>query len=163
MKNFIIAFRGLRDGVHYFNWHVDTSFFENDDFDQLDFADVNISVVLRKKERIMEFDFNFEGSVTHVCDRCLLPVTLSISRKEHLIAQETYKKEISFDENLIYYNENENEIDFNFFIREIIFLSLPMKIVHPEGECDPEMEKIIQSLKVRDELPLFHQISKRNG
>lgn len=162
-KEYSIAFRGLKDGTYFFKWQIDTIFFENDDYDKLDFADVSVSVEMRKKERIMEFDFVFEGNVKHPCDRCLLPVNIAIFRKEHLIAKETNKKEVSLDENLFFYSETDYEIDFKFFIREIIFLSLPMKIVHPEGQCDPEMENIIQSLKPQDELPLLNQILKRNG
>lgn len=163
MDDYLIYFRGLSKGKHDFFWKVGTSFFENDEYDTLQDVDVMVTVEMLKKETSMEFTFSFLGKVFHPCDRCLQPVEIEIDRKELILAKEVDKIEFSNDENLIFYDKNTQFLDFYLFVREIIFLSLPMRIVHPEGQCDPEMEKILESLAPKGEQLLFNQIIRKNG
>ena len=48
----------------------------------------------------------------------------------------------------MYVQASEQELDMSQIIYDYVNLSLPIKKVHPEGECDPEMmEKLKDILK----------------
>ena len=51
-------------------------------------------------------------------------------------------------EDVIVVDRNQGELDISQLIYDYVYLHLPLKKVHPDGECDPEMmEKMKDILK----------------
>ena len=156
-SQYVIAYKGLKDGLHLFDFKVDDLFFESFEESEIEKGDVNIHVSLNKKPTILEFLFEIDGKVTVSCDRCLDPVELEIEYEAPLyvkFGEETHEE----TDELYVISEQETEIDLAQFIYEFVHLSLPYRRVHPDDEngnstCNKEMLKRLEELSVNEEKP----------
>lgn len=156
-SQYVIAYKGLKDGLHLFDFKVDDLFFESFEESEIEKGDVNIHVSLNKKPTILEFLFEIDGRVTVSCDRCLDPVELEIEYEAPLyvkFGEETHEE----TDELYVISEQETEIDLAQFIYEFVHLSLPYRRVHPDDEngnstCNKEMLKRLEELSVNEEKP----------
>ena len=143
MKDYIIPFKGLRLGEHEFDWDLDKKFFEeNENPDILD-CQLKVSLLLDKKERMMELNFCISGSLTVACDRCLGPLDLSVKLDENYYIKLGLERAEESEEVLII-PESEYQIDVSLLIFDYVSLSIPMKKVHKDDKhgnptCDMEM------------------------
>ncbi len=156
-SQYVIAYKGLKDGLHLFDFKVDDLFFESFEESEIEKGDVNIHVTLNKKPTILEFLFEIDGKVTVSCDRCLDPVELEIEYEAPLYVKFGDETHEETDE-LYVISEQETEIDLAQFIYEFIHLSLPYRRVHPDDKngnstCNKEMLKRLEELSVNEEKP----------
>ena len=137
LKEFVIPFLGLKDGIHDYAFDIDAAFFENFEYSEVKQGNVHVDVSLERQERMLIFNFILRGEVQLPCDRCLAPLSLPIEGSERLIVKFGQKWEEETEEILII-PETESRIDISSFIYEYIMLMLPYKRVHPEeeGMCD---------------------------
>ena len=77
-KAFRIPFKGLKPGIHKFDFEVSASFFQEIEGSEILDAEISAGVTLDKKSNFMELQFFLEGVATVVCDRCLDPVSLPV-------------------------------------------------------------------------------------
>ena len=84
-------------------------------------ADLDISVDIDNEEFEIVVKCEIEGSVTVICDRCLEDLVLPVST--------------SFEE--------DETLDLNQDIYDYVCISLPMRRVHPDGECNEETTKYL--------------------
>lgn len=156
-SQYVIAYKGLKDGLHLFDFKVDDLFFESFEESEIEKGAVNIHVSLNKKPTILEFLFEIDGKVTVSCDRCLDPVELEIEYEAPLyvkFGEETHEE----TDELYVISEQETEIYLAQFIYEFIHLSLPYRRVHPDDKngnstCNKEMLKRLEELSVNEEKP----------
>jgi uncharacterized protein len=157
IKDYGIAFKGLRDGEHVFKFKLDNSFFELFEAAQVEAGDLTATVRLSKSSRMLEFEFSISGVVETICDRCLSEVDTPIEFNGTLY--------VKFGE---FYDEPTEEIvilpheshTFNVaqFMYEFIVVSIPIRHVHPDNEngtpgCDINMLKRLDDYMV-DEAPV---------
>ena len=144
LNEYIIPFKGLKDGEHDFDYVLDKSFLKN--FDNSDVKDVNMSVAVKliKNNRLLEFIFHLKGNVVVECDRCLDDISLPINYKSTTIAKTENVEDIQEDD-IIYLSPTDSKIDISQIIYENIIFSIPLKRVHPvkngKSQCNPEMLK----------------------
>lgn len=93
---------------------------------------------------VFRFYFHSEGKVFAPCDRCLADVEVPIDTDDILSVK--LGAEYSDEGEIIVVPENEGVIDVSQFIYELIALSLPMKLVHEEGQCDAAMMATLEQL-----------------
>lgn len=133
MKDFVIPYKGLKDAVHTFETQIGNSFF--DEFKSEEIKGGNLSVLIRldKKEHLMVFDFEIEGNVNLMCDRCLdfFNQPTNFEGKFYVkFGEETMEE----TEELLILSNDEYEIDLSKFIYDSIILSLPITRIHPDDE-----------------------------
>jgi uncharacterized metal-binding protein YceD (DUF177 family) len=142
-NQYIIHFKGLKEGVHDFNFVIDKPFFEF--HEQLEVPDGHIEAIieLNRKTTFMELDIELTGEMQVQCDRCLGHFVLPVSYNGHLVVRfsETEKEP---DEEVIFIHPDEYELDLRHYLYECLSLSLPIRKVHPDlpnGDpgCDPDM------------------------
>lgn len=140
LKEFVIPFVGLKEGVHDYAFDVDIKFFESFDNSEIISADVHVDVSLERQERMLIFSFSTKGKLVLPCDRCLGELLLPVEGKDGLIVKFGQEWEEESDE-IIVIPEKESHIDISTYIYEFIMLKLPIQRVHPEGEglCDPQV------------------------
>jgi len=150
-NDYKINVRRLADGKQDIKYNLDGSFF--DAFENEDILGASLKVIIEvdKGSGWINLIIDIKGSVTALCDRCLANLTCPID-VHHPIRVEFSKYGEGTDngENLdvIVLGDNEGEIDLAQTIYDFVCLSLPIKKVHPEGECDPLMlEKMKNILK----------------
>ncbi|WP_018110090.1 YceD family protein [Bacteroides propionicifaciens] len=117
-------------------------------------GDVHVNILIdhySEDEFILSLDF--EGSITLPCDRCLGDLQEEVSAEDFLkirlsqdirIGDEIVNvsdEESDFDITL---EEGSTKLDLSWPMYELLVLSLPIQHIHPEGECNPEMEQLLQ-------------------
>jgi len=138
LSEFNIKFEGLKQGTHFFEFYVDNTFFE--EFDCSDYKDSAIAVGLEfvKQSTIMLLTFDFLGTITVPCDRCLDDVEVEISGEEKLIVK-FGNEEYDETEEILMLPIHEFELNVAKHIYEFLNVNMPLKRVHDEELCDQEL------------------------
>jgi uncharacterized metal-binding protein YceD (DUF177 family) len=151
-NQYIIHFKGLKEGVHSFLFTIDKPFF--DAFEQLEVPDghVEVQVELNRKASFLELTIGLKGDLQVLCDRCLGYFTFPVSYTGELVVRFSETRQESGDE-VIYLHPYEYQLDLKHYLYECISLSNPLRKVHPELQdgntgCDPEMLKRLNDMLV---------------
>ncbi len=139
--NFLIPLNGLAAGENQFSWHAGKEFFESFGNEEILGADLDLSVSAQKSGRSVEVDCGVEGSVTVSCDRCLADLELPVDLQIGLSVRHEAQQEAPEDEEreVIIISDSDARLDMAQIVYDYVCLSLPLRKVHPEGECDPEV------------------------
>ena len=146
-RDFVISFGSLGKGEYEFQFDVNDSFFQRFENSIIQKGQVDVLVVLEKKENLLLLDFTMEGTVTVQCDRCLEDLDLDIESFNELIVklgEETGEEA----EDVIVISTREHDLDVAQYIYEYISVLIPMRNVHEDEEgnpdCDPEVLKVLE-------------------
>lgn len=146
-RDFIISFGSLSSGEHEFEFEVNDAFFQRFEQSIIQKGNVDVLVVIERKDNMLLLDFTLEGTVSVSCDRCIENLELDIEGYNELIVKIGEVNE-ELSENVVMISSKEHEIDVSQFIYEFISLMIPMRNVHDENEsgvgCDPEILKEIE-------------------
>lgn len=136
-REYVIPFIGLKQGTHTFEYHIEDAFFEDLEYSIIHSGDVQVDLLFDKKDTMMVGNFSVQGKVKTACDRCTAPVNVPVRGSFQLIYK--FGTELSDDETLVMIHPDSYEVDVKNNIYELITISLPLRCIHEEGECDPEM------------------------
>lgn len=148
-EDYNIRFTSLKDGFHEFTYKVGNEFFEHIEYSEIKNADLEVNISLEKKTTMMILDFDIQGKVEVMCDRCTDNFYLDVKSNDELIYR--FGDEQMDDEKVIVVFSNETEIDISHPIYEFTILALPNRRLHNEGDCNKDMLKKMDSyLLVKD-------------
>lgn len=153
IDQFIIPFRGLGEGVHNFDFIVNSKFFEHFENSEIKQGELSVKVILHKSTAVFTWEFIINGYVEAICDRCLENVNLPIEYTGNLYVK-LGKEYLEESDNMIIISEASNDLNIAQYIYEFVNLSVPMKKVHPEDAkgksgCNKTMLKKIKELHTR--------------
>ena len=155
LKEYSIKFKGLKDGIHVFNYEVDDRFFEKFEKSEVEKADITIKLTLNKRPQYLELDFDLAGIVNVQCDRCLDYFNLPIEYQGRLYVKFVSEATEVHDEtsDMVVMSQGESELNIAQYIYEFIILSLPYQRVHPDDEngesmCNEEMLKRLEDYEI---------------
>jgi uncharacterized metal-binding protein YceD (DUF177 family) len=148
-KEYIIAFEGLKLGVHNFEYNITDEFFEIFEYAIVQKGNIRVDLALEKKETMLIGHYNISGNIEKECDRCNDPVTVEIDASYRLIYK--FDTVSSNDESLIVIYPDQHEIDVKENILELITVSLPARAIHDEDQCNDEMRSILDEYVLRSE------------
>ena len=142
---FIIPLNGLKQGRTRFSWKAGAEFFRNFDNKDIKDAEILVDVEVEKSGTYLGIDAVVSGNLTVACDRCgadvSLPVRSRISQSIKFGTEPVSGEEIVVSEEdereTFYLPEDGGELDMSQTVYDFACLALPMKKVHPDGECDP--------------------------
>lgn len=147
-REFDIAFVGLKAGEHEFTFEINDKFFSI--YGQQDFANVKAVVKLKldKKTGFMLLNFDIDGTVDVVCDRCgnMLPMQLWDEFKQvvKLVDNPDEMNQQEEDPDVFYIGRTESHLHVSDWIYEFINLSLPMtKMCSEEKMGGPHCNKVV--------------------
>jgi len=146
---YVIPFAGLKIGKHQFGFTLTETFFEEQGYQDISAAEVDVQLELDKKESMLIAQFVFAGEVTLPCDRCTDDMKQAIACENQVIYK--FGHEESDDENLVVLHPDEHAIDVKDLMYELIIVSLPSKMVHPAGECNEEMMATLDAYLLQSE------------
>ncbi|MFK8039445.1 MAG: DUF177 domain-containing protein [Crocinitomicaceae bacterium] len=151
MRNdFLINFTSLKEDQHIFNYKIDDSFFEQIEYSAITAGTLEVELTLDKKSTLMNAEFHIKGKVTVMCDRCTDNFEQSIDTKNELIYK--FGSEAIDDESVVIVLPREFQINVQHPIYEFTFTNLPLKKLHPKGQCNLDMLKIMdQYLLIAEE------------
>ena len=150
LKEYKIAHRGLGEGVHTFEFVMDDGFFDCFDATKGTKGKVNARVNIVKSSLLMEVRMTIEGTVEAICDRCLEEMELPISGELNLYAKYGEREEGN-DDDFIILAQDDDYLDLSEPLYEVYMLNYPLRVVHPEGKCNEEMEHVLEELTMEEE------------
>ena len=130
-----IPLRTLAPGVHTYEYELDRKFFEAIDGEEVKKGNVNVILNVRRTSSSFELNFDIEGVIKVSCTRCLDDMNLDVDTESRLIVKFGSEYSEESDE-IVIIPEVEGEINIAWFLYEFIALTIPIKHVHPKGECN---------------------------
>lgn len=148
MKDYLIPFVGLKQGLYQYEFEIGNKFFESFEHSPVKSGNVKVDLDLQKQDVLMILNFSLHGSVNVPCDRCLEDFAQPIEGENRIIVKfgnETYEE----SDEIVVLSRDEYEIDVSQYIYEFINLAIPLKKVHPDDEngkssCNPEILKKLE-------------------
>lgn len=138
LKQFVIQFSGLKLGLHEYEFEIVDMFFERFHIEDVLGGNIHVNFSLTKRENMMEFIFKFNGKLKSSCDRCLDNLDIPIQMEKELMVKFSDATDETNDE-LLVVGYDEYQIDIAPYLYEFIALGVPLRKVHPENECNPEV------------------------
>ncbi len=130
-----ISLKNLSAGLHTYEYELDRKYFDAIDGDEVKKGNVKVTVTVRRTSSTFEFNFDIKGVVQIPCTRCLDDMNLEVDTQNRLIVK--FGKEYSEEsDEIVIIPEDEGEINIAWFLYEFIALTIPIKHVHPAGECN---------------------------
>jgi uncharacterized metal-binding protein YceD (DUF177 family) len=153
-RDYDIAFVGLKQGIHEYQYEVTDRFFEA--YQQQDFrnCEAKIKLTLDKQNGFMLLKFEVDGSAKVTCDRCgsnELPLSLwdEFNVVVKLVEEPGIMNEQEEDPDVYYIGRGESHLHVADWIYEFINLSIPMqRMCSPEQMgsrfCDKEVLEMLR-------------------
>lgn len=137
-KRYSIAYKGLKNGHHFFDFKVDDAFFEEMQNVDIKGGNCDVHVTMERSETMLELGFEINGYAVCECDRCLEDCKVPIDYKGVLLVK--FSAEVrDYDGEVMWISPTDGEVSLAQYIYESIVLALPYSRVHAEGECNPDM------------------------
>ncbi len=149
LELFKIDLHRLDESGETFHFDLDNSFFEALDASEVRGGDLKATVEVRPVTHgSFELQFHAEGTAVVSCDLCLDDMDQPIIADGMLIVRfgDVEAVQTGGDTDggdIVVVDENEGIGDVSWFIYEFIALAIPIKHVHEDGECNPEMVKVL--------------------
>jgi len=155
LKDYSISFKGLKDGMHVFEYQIGASFFGLFEEPLVESGDLNAVVTLNKSQKLLVVDFDIKGTVNSICDKCLGPIEISVESSERIY----FNFGIEYaeqSEEIIVLPYEEHQINVAQWLYEFTIVSLPLRHVHPDDEngnptCNAQMLEKLDEYLVGDE------------
>ena len=142
LKRFKIALPALGEGHHEYEMKVDGDFFAARGNDDVKGADVTAYVDIDVRHGAYKIGITCQGWIDIPCDRCLDPMRLDVDDDYDVNVR--YGDDYDETDDTIIIPESDVEFDISPLIADTVLLSIPLRHVHPDGECNPEMKEIMK-------------------
>lgn len=145
MASYKLPLNSLSLGIQEFNYHLDAPFFNGIEATEIREASVEAMVTAsRKSDDTFQLDFILKGNVTIPCDRCLDSMVLPVDTTYHLSVKEGDTFDDSRD-NTLEIPGTWRMLDLAPLMRDTVLLTIPIKHVHPDGECNAQMASCLEA------------------
>ena len=154
-----IQLRTMEVGTSEIEYHLGNEFFEAIDEEAIQKGNIIAKVRINKTSKQSELKFELEGKVVVLCDRCLEEMDQPIKTTGHLIVR--MGKEYKDDgDDVVIVPEEQGIINVAWFLYEFIELAIPIKHIHPFGQCNSGMaskleEHLVDSDSFEDDSDSF--------
>lgn len=144
IDRYIIDLKALHDDNAHFEYNVNDGFFAMLDTSEFQKGVVHVSVDVKKLADSFDINFQINGQVVVICDRCLDEMNQEVSSTNRLRVKFGSEYTDAGDD-VVIVPEDEGSINVAWFIYEFIALAIPIRHVHAEGDCNPEMMQKLKS------------------
>lgn len=139
----------MPNGTQSFEYKLGTEFFKDMESSDIFGGDVNVQLTVRNANGIYYLDFKINGTVTILCDRCLDEMQHEVETTYNICVK--YGEEYCDDDDkVLIIPESDRFLNVAHLINDSIELTIPLKHVHPEGQCNEEMSKKLQEHSVNE-------------
>ena len=146
MASYKLPLKSLSFGIQEFKYHLNTQFFAEMEAIDVHAGDIEAVVVVdRKSDDLYQLDFTLKGTLSITCDRCLDDMEHEVDTTYRLSVKEGDDYDDSRDGVLVI-PCNWRELDLAPLMRDTALLTIPIKHVHPDGECNVAMLEQLNDL-----------------
>ncbi len=150
LKEYKVAFRGLSEGEHNFEYMLDSRFFDCFEATKGTDADIKALAKIVKTSLLMEVRISMEGTVKATCDRCLGVFDLAVKGEMNLYVKQA-ERDSGNDDYYIVMAPDDDYLDLSSYLYETYMLNYPIRVVHEEGECAAGMKDVLEKYIVDDD------------
>ncbi|MCR9286431.1 MAG: DUF177 domain-containing protein [Bacteroidetes bacterium] len=145
LVQFNIPVSGLKDGLHTYDFQIDSSFFECFEASPLKEGNVNVKVYFDKRPDLYVLTFDLKGIVKTTCDRCLDEFNLPIKGTHDLMVK--FDETEHEDADIIYILRGEKSLSIAKYVYEFINLSMPIMKTHDDADedCNEDIVKYLNN------------------
>ena len=142
-----LKIKTLPFGTHAVECHVDESFFNLEEQNEVRRADVDVTVqVTRKSENTYRLEISCRGTVTTACDRCLDDLDLPVDVDYRLNVEQMGTELDDSNDELLIVPSDWRELDVAPLVRDTVLLAMPMTHCHEnEEDCNPDVLDVLDS------------------
>ena len=138
-----LPLKTMAPGTHTFEYHLSKTFFNNMESEDVHDADLNVNLTVEYKADVYSLNFEIEGIVTLICDRCLDDLEFPIDTTYHINVK--YGEDYNDDsDDLLVIPESDNYLNVAYMIYDTVALAIPIKHVHPLGKCNRQMSAMLK-------------------
>ncbi len=147
LDHFSIPVSGLGDGLHEYQFVIESDFFQLFEGSPIQEAEVDVYLDFEKRPDMYIMNFDICGTVVTTCDRCLEEFGLPVEDYQTLLVK--FDEAESEDAEIIYILRGTQKLNVAKFIYEFINLAVPMAKTHDDAgeKCNPEMLKFLTNLE----------------
>ncbi|MEJ7611574.1 MAG: DUF177 domain-containing protein [Ferruginibacter sp.] len=156
-RKFEIAFVGLKQGDHEFNYELDTEFFKEKGADTENIS-ANVKLLLEKNAGFLLLKFLVGGKAEVNCDRCGNLIMVDLWDEFKMVVKLTddpdKMNEQEEDADAYYISKTESHIDVSDWFYEFVMLSIPMQHICGTDEkgdslCNEDVLNRLNEMKVK--------------
>ncbi len=136
LQEFSIPIKGLKTGIHEFDFQIEKSFFEQFEGSTIQDGDFEVHLKFDKRESFFELFFDFDGEILTDCDRCMTPIRLPFGGDAHLTVKLTLET-LEEDAEVVYISPEESHFNVAQYIYEFIALAVPIFKTYDCENDDP--------------------------
>ena len=142
-----LKLKTLPFGTHAIECHLDESFFNIDEQNEVRHADVDVTLnVTRKSESTYRLEIACDGTVTIPCDRCLDDLDLPVEVDYCLNVEQMGTELDDSNDELLIVPSDWRELDTAPLVRDTVLLAIPMTHCHEnEDDCNADMLDLLDS------------------
>ncbi len=141
-NHYIIDLKRLPLGSHSFDIQLNDDFFASLEKSEILSGTVDGKVTLNLREEDYQLNIAVQGTVFVVCDRCLDPMPLEIEDEQEIFSED---EETGDDEIVPRQSSFRQSLDLSWLVYEIVSINIPIVHSHQPGECNQQMELLLQS------------------
>lgn len=134
----------LLTGSYEAEYDLSTPFFNREECADLLGGQGKAKVTVVPQGGAFRLHMGFEGQVSLVCDRCLDAVEMPLHCEEDLVLK-VGQASLEAEDNEEWIDPQTGLCDLDWLLFEMIVINLPMTHCHPNGECNPRMEALLQA------------------
>ena len=135
-SHYTIDLKRLKIGTHEFEVTLDDGFFKNLEKTEVLGGKVEAKIALNLREEDYWLTIAVHGTVIVTCDRCLDPMSLEIDANDEFDSSDA---SLNGDASL------NDELDLSWLAYEIVSINIPVVHCHQAGECNKQMELLLQN------------------
>lgn len=136
LKEFSLPIKGLKNGVHEFEFEINQDFFKNFEGSPIDSGNFNVHLTFDKRDSFFELVFDIVGTVRTECDRCTASIELPIDDSQYLTVKYSIEEKEEETE-IAYITHDTSEFNVAKYIYEFICLAVPYHKVYDCENDDP--------------------------
>ncbi|MDR0370650.1 MAG: DUF177 domain-containing protein [Prevotellaceae bacterium] len=136
-EQYNIPLKDMKSEKQSFEFNLDDVFFKKIDSPEVQRGSVKATVNVKRISEVYELLFDLDGVIKLPCDRCLDDMNQLVRYKDKI--QVKLGVDFSEEGEIVVVPEKDGVINIAWFLYEFIVLNIPMKHVHPSGECNKTM------------------------
>ena len=137
LKEFSLPIKGLKSGVHEFDFEIGNDFFKNFENSPIEEGNFNVHLTFDKRESFIELVFDFDGTIRTECDRCTASIDMPFGDSQLLTIKYSIEEKED-DGEVAYITPDTNEFNVAKYVYEFICLSMPFHKVYDCENDDPQ-------------------------
>lgn len=148
-NQYIIPFKGLKEGPHNFSFEIGEAFFEENYALGISEGSIIVKLILHKKSSFLDLDVIMSGTIKIQCDRCIEYFDFPLEYRGKLVVK--FKEEIEEpDDQILFLHPGSDMLDLNQYFYDCVGLSIPLQKFHPENQngepgCDQQVLKLLDA------------------